>query len=227
MKYLSVLVLVLFAYSCTSNKAKETNNFTYWVNSTKTTCSGVGEQQCLMVQKSETINPENWQMFYSNIEGFEFEPGYIYKLIVNEKKLKKEAVPADAPTIKYTLVKVLEKNIDKRLRINDIWFLTSIKGEAIETTQNKKIPRIEFNVAKMKVMGTDGCNNFNGSIKNLETETIEFGPIASTRKFCPNNTISDRFNALLNKTSGYKIENLHLILFDVSGNELLSFRKSD
>ncbi len=227
MKQTLFLAVLFFTFSCTSHKEKDTNNFIYWVNSSKSTCSGTGNRQCLVVQKGDTINPESWQLFYSKIEGFEFEPGYIYKLKVNEKQLTKEDVPADASSIEYTLIKVLEKRQDMRLRINDIWVLTAIEGEAVTPSRKGKTPRIEFNVAKMEIMGTDGCNNFTGSIKKLETKAIEFGPIAGTRKLCPNMEIPDKFNSLLNKTTAYKIEKNQLTLLDASGKVLFSFKKTD
>ncbi len=227
MKQYFILAIMFTLFSCASNKANQPGNSIYWVNSSKVQCSGVGNMQCLKVQKGESINPESWESFHSNIEGFEFEPGYIYKLIVHEEKLKKEDVPADASSIKYTLVKVLEKKQDIRLQINDIWILTSLEGEEIQPSQKGKTPRVEFNVAKMKVMGNDGCNNFTGSIKKLDGEAIQFGPLAGTRKFCPDMAVPDKFNVMLNKATGYKIKNMHLTLFDVSGKELMSFKKID
>ncbi len=227
MKYYFILAVIFTLFSCTSNRANLPGNSVYWVNSSKVPCTGAGNMQCLVVQKGESINPENWKSFYANIEGFEFEPGYIYKLIVHEEKLNKENVPADASSVKYSLVEVLEKKQDMRLRINDIWVLTSIEGETIQSSQKGETPRIEFNVAKMRVSGNDGCNNFTGSIKKLDTGAIEFGPLAGTRKFCQNMAIPDRFNKVLNKTTGYKIENMQLTLTDKSGKALLVFKKID
>ncbi len=227
MKQTLFLAVLFLIFSCTSHKEKDTNNFIYWVNSSKSTCTGTGNRQCLVVQKRDTINPESWQLFYSKIEGFEFEPGYIYKLKVNEKQLKKEDVPADAASIEYTLIKVLEKRQDLRLRINDIWVLTAIEGEAVSPSQKGKTPRIELNVSKMKVMGTDGCNNFTGRIKKLGTKAIEFGPLAGTKRLCPNMKTPDKFNSLLSKAAAYKIEKNELTLLDASEKVLFSFKKTD
>ncbi len=154
-----VIFLLVSCATYKANKPNKPNNYIYWVNSAKAPCTGVSEMQCLSVQKGETIISEDWQYFYSAIDGFNYQPGYIYKLIVHEEKIKKEKVPADASSIKYTLVKVLEKEQDARLRINDIWVLESIEGEMIEknpSNPRQKIPQIEFNVADRKVMGNDG-----------------------------------------------------------------------
>lgn len=72
--------------------------------------------ECLLVQKNKNRIEGEWKYLYSKINGFELEEGYIYKLKVKEEKL--ENVPADASSIKYTLIEMLEKNVDKKLLLN-------------------------------------------------------------------------------------------------------------
>lgn len=230
MKHFIAFVLILLTFSCATFKANKTNHVIYWVDSTKIPCTGVGPMQCLKIQKGETINEENWQNFYSTIEGFEFEAGYIYKLIVNEESKSKKNLAADASTISYTLIKELEKQLDNKFLINNIWLVESINGETPQkkNTEHKlTIPQIEFNVAEMKVNGTDGCNNFFGSIKKIDAEELIFSPLASTKKACIGTDIPNKFNSALGKTSSYKIENFKLILFDAENNKILIFRKKD
>ncbi len=233
MKNFLIIGILLFMVSCAThkvNKTGKTNEYIYWVNSSKVPCEGVGTTNCLRVQKGDTLNIEDWQYFYSSIEEFDYVPGYIYKLIVREEKIDKEKVPADASSIKFTLVKVIEKKQDLRLRINDIWVLLSIEGEAVgQITTNKrhKIPQIEFHIAEMKVMGNDGCNNFFGSIKNIDADKLILSQLAGTKMACIGTDIPDKFNVALNKVARYKIENMQLVLSDDSGKELLLFKKID
>ena len=230
MRQIIILATLFLIVSCATYKTNRPGNYVYWVNSAKVPCDGVGGMHCLNVQKGKKLDFENWQNFYSSIEGFNYQPGYIYKLIVHEEKISKENLPADTSSIKYKLVKVLEKKQDTRLRINDIWVLESIEGKPLEQVQQNKtakIPQIEFKVANMQVMGNDGCNNFFGSIKKLESEALKFGPLAGTKMACIGTDIPDRFNVALNKTTSYKIENLHLILLGESRNKLLTFKKID
>jgi len=185
---------------------------------------------CLQVQKSENLEWENWQFFYSDIEGFEFEPGYIYKLSVREKQLKAQNIPADSSSKKYTLLKVLKKMPDARLRINDIWMLESIKNKKIEFEQDnarKKLAQIEFSVAEMRVTGNDGCNNFFGGIKTLTEDAITFTPFGSTKMACMDTDLPDQFNKALFQVSKYKIENLRLHLLNEGNETMLSFKKID
>jgi heat shock protein HslJ len=186
--------------------------------------------KCLQVQKNETIEKDKWQNFYGKIEGFKFETGYIYKLSVTEEKIDPAKVPADGSSIKYTLIEVLEKKPDPKFRIHDIWALEAINREIVEKPNENdrmQIPSIEINLTEMRIMGTDGCNNFFGPVKNIEDSDITFGPLGSTMKMCYNMEIPDKFNAAMAKVSKYKIEDLKLYFFDDAGAELLRFRKVD
>ncbi|QQY34713.1 DUF4377 domain-containing protein [Chryseobacterium gleum] len=60
--------------------------------------------KCLQVKENDS---ENWTNFYSSIEGFTYEPGYEYVLKVKTEKI--ENPPADASSIRYTLVEQVSK----------------------------------------------------------------------------------------------------------------------
>ena len=105
---LAALIPLLMA-SCQPSKPGDRDIHTYQVNSSRVPCTGVGPMECLQVRKGE--DPD-WQLFYSEIEGFEFEPGYTYRLRVREEKLDPATVPADASSIRFVLVEVVEKKPD-------------------------------------------------------------------------------------------------------------------
>lgn len=65
---------------------------------------GVGPMTCLLVKYAST---EKWQYMYSLIEGFDYEPGYEYRLTVIRSERKN--IPQDASKYVYKLVKVLSK----------------------------------------------------------------------------------------------------------------------
>jgi len=52
------------------------------VNSYKVDCTGVRPMQCLLIQEGENMVEGEWQNFYAQIDGFDYEPGFIYKLRV-------------------------------------------------------------------------------------------------------------------------------------------------
>ncbi|WP_460687144.1 DUF4377 domain-containing protein [Niabella aquatica] len=107
------ILFFLMLLSCTGYRSSvpQLNNgeYIYWINSATKDCQGVGPMKCLEVQKNDTLEPGKWQLFYSQIEGFTYEPGYVYQLIIKEEQIPADRVPADGSSIKYTLVKQLEK----------------------------------------------------------------------------------------------------------------------
>jgi len=48
---------------------------------------------------------------------------------VREGDKTAQATPADASSKRYTLVQVLDKQPDNKLRLNDIWVLETIQGK--------------------------------------------------------------------------------------------------
>ena len=231
MKTILLYIFVVTVTACnTTMMTKKNTEQIWWVNSYKVPCTGVAPMSCLQIQKSENIEQRKWQNFYTEIEGFVFEPGYLQKIKVKEEKLNPAQVPADGSSVKYTLVEVLEKKSDERFAIHDIWVLEAIDAVSIpKSPDNDKMetPVLEINVTEMKVMGSDGCNQIHGPIKVLDGEKLEFGAMAATRKMCIRMDIPDKFNTVINKVGKYKIENLKLFLFDEKGTELLRFKKVD
>ncbi|MEK6481057.1 DUF4377 domain-containing protein [Catalinimonas sp. 4WD22] len=203
------------------------NEKIYWVNSLKAPCEGIAPMHCLQVQQGKSMQEDKWELFYASIEGFDFEAGYVYQLVVREENLPAAQVPEDASSIRYSLVRIISKEGDSKIRLHDIWVLESMEAEPIDESKINDRPRLEIHLPEMRVMGFDGCNNFNGSIKQVDSAQLVFGPIAGTRKLCNQMDVPDQFNALLNQVNSYKVENLKLYLYNKQGNEILSFQKTD
>ena len=201
------------------------NESILWVNSFTVQCEGVAPMNCLQVQESDAPEQGKWRNFYASIEGFTYEAGYLYKLRIRKEML--EDVPADASSIRYVLVEVLEKTRDPKININDIWAVTHIRGESVDVYQQQRGPLIEISLSAMRVMGNDGCNNFTGQIEEFDDGVIEFGPIATTRMMCPDMTVPDRFNAAMQLVTNYRLEPGRLVLLDTDGVELIACRKID
>lgn len=108
-------VLLIFSlFGCAdkanfSGKELKKNEKIYWVAGTMVDCIGVGKMNCIQIQVGDKIEKGNWTLFYNDIDGFVYEPGYIYKLIVREQILAAENLPADVSNLKVSLVKVLKK----------------------------------------------------------------------------------------------------------------------
>lgn len=67
-------------------------------------CTGVVRQKCMQVREE---GQTEWRLFYDKIEGFTHDPDYRYRLVVQIEKV--ENPPADASSLKYKLVRLLEK----------------------------------------------------------------------------------------------------------------------
>lgn len=229
------IVLVLMVgifFSCASSKEtsteKKDNVFIYWVASSKKPCQGVTPMQCMLVKKGENLE---WSYFYDVINGFNYEPGFLYKLKVKEEQIPLDQVPADASSIRYTLLEIVEKTADTTsksyTRLHDIWVLEKLGLSETFKENNSKQAHIEINLTKNKFFGNDGCNNIMGGLKRVDAANLEFGIIAGTKMACPDMQNSYKFTQALGETKTYKIEGLKLFFFDMDGKVLLQFKKVD
>ena len=109
MKPIALLIL-LICTSCASsaNIEPEITVTLMRINSYTETCQGLIEQQCLLVQEGSVIDTDSWSYFYSKIEGFDYEEGFLYDLEVHISS-RPEPVTADASSLLYILVKVISK----------------------------------------------------------------------------------------------------------------------
>jgi len=222
----SLFLGLIFAVSCKVIQ-KDHNTVIIWVNSATVDCTGVAPMQCLQVQFNEVLAANNWHYFYDKIEGFEYQPGFVYKLQVEKTELDAKDVPADASTMKYKLIEVLSKEADKRLRTHDIWALKTIGDEDYNSSTTNKHPTLEINTTEMRMNGNDGCNNIFGGIEILTDKELKFAMLAGTRMACPDMEVSNEFNAALAETTSYIIKNSTLHLFNAKGDELITFKKVD
>ncbi len=69
-------------------------------------CTGVVNAQCLQVRELAP-KKKKWTTLHGSIDGFEPEPGVRYSLRVRKDRL--DNPPADAPNLKYTLLKVIQR----------------------------------------------------------------------------------------------------------------------
>jgi len=77
-----------------------------------------------------------------------------------------------------------------------------------------------------RAQGQGGCNSYTGTYK-LEDGVLTFGPLASTRRACPEPQMSqeERFFAALGAVKAVRIEDGKLVLADLQGHPLVSLHK--
>jgi len=195
----------------------------FWINSTKITCEGVGKMSCLQIKRGEDFETLRWESFYSNIEGFEYQPGYIYKIKVSENQ--KENVPEDASLFEYELVEIISKEQDKFLSITGIWLLQQVNGKGVGLHPNEVV--LEINSSQQKFSGKAICNEINGTIKYIEDNKITISKVISTRKMCPNLELETEYISALQSVEEFNIEANELRLLDLKGKTILSYKMID
>ena len=199
--------------------SNETDAGKIWVNSFMDNCDGAVPHIYYLQTQEKTEKPaKNWDCIYQTIQGFEYEPGYIYQLEV--KRIMTEGLPG------LSLVQVISKERDPDyFRIYDIWAATHMNGEVLDVTATR--PNIEVNLTTMKIMGKGMCNQYFGKIERYTTSTIKFGPIAGTKMMCPEIKQEQFFLEALKVTTTFEIKSMTLSLFNSNKEEVLRFQKVD
>jgi hypothetical protein len=84
--------------------APDSQVVTLYVGPELVDCVGVGPMKCMQVKSDPNAE---YEFFYSQIEGFEFEEGFEYELEVQVDPVANP--PADASSLEYTLLRILNK----------------------------------------------------------------------------------------------------------------------
>lgn len=161
-------------------------------------CTGVGPQKCLNVRGGDD---EEWTLRYDPIEGFEYEPGYEYRLIVSETVV--EDPPADGSSLRWTLVEEVSKT---RFAEGDgsgnpmlqAWALQGFGpaadlGDASTTAEVRAalagLPEdkpVTLGLAEEgRAAGFSGCNRYFGDFRIENGHQIRQGPKGATMMACP------------------------------------------
>ena len=73
-----------------------------YVSDKQVDCYGIAPQTCMLVKSNLK---DDWEYFYDEISGFNYKPGYQYKLQVKKSAVKNPQ--QDASSLKYQLIKVI------------------------------------------------------------------------------------------------------------------------
>ncbi len=208
---IQLLVLSIIWSSCTS---------TLYVAPKKAECKGSSDQKCYLIRKNLG---ENWILHYYEISGFDYQPGFSYRLKVKKENVKNPQ--EDASTFNYTLVEILEmtdvtEDIDIDDLENKIWKLEYLKINGVEVGIEKLIPTIEFDNGN-KVSGFGGCNKFNGNF-SIDGRTINIGELSSTKMQCPEGSeLESSYFEVLNMDIKALFGDGKLVLTGEGGNQMI------
>lgn len=221
---IGILLAVMVMQACGTTRNSVSGNKTMWVSGYKTQCDpGAGKGECLLVTNDSNLAEATWENFYSNIEGFNFEPDFLQRIEVKVTEFSGTKIAADRSSLKYTLVKVLEKKQDTRWDLQGDWTLNKINGDMLKNTD--EIPNVSIDLKKNQFSGHNGCNSFSGVITNVTTDKLNFEKVLSTLRDCMDMPISDVFDAAVKNIYSYKVNDNILSFYNKANQEVLSFTK--
>ena len=135
-KQILLLMILGMLFSCSNDDNIQPQTIEMRINHFQNTGIAVGPVLTLLVQEGDNIGTDNWTKFYSNIEGFNYEPGTVYNLSVKAEPI--DNPPIDGNSVKYTLIKIKstqkvdnETLFDIDLKINGENFVTTDTGLAL------------------------------------------------------------------------------------------------
>ena len=108
--FLVGISLLIITAGCSTSNPESNNNSssvekTLYVGPERVDCVGVAPQKCYKVKENPA---DEWTFFYSEIAGFEYEPGFEYELLVREEKV--ENPPADGSSLRWELIEIISKD---------------------------------------------------------------------------------------------------------------------
>lgn len=169
----SFLLLLLPLFSSCNNTYK-----TLFVASQKVDCMGVAPQKCLQIRESSS---QNWENFYGNIQNFDYQEGYHYKVKV--QVTERENPPQDASALVYTLVEILSK--EKASQEDNQTVESSLKSVIYEASTRGRFLQIKVFPKQIEVFNAQGVTepilqeiskeeweNIVAAVNNIELQTI-------------------------------------------------------
>lgn len=211
-----------------ADSASEATIETFFVGPERVDCVGVGPQECLQVRRG--ANAE-FELFYDEISGFTFEPGYTYELRVRVQPV--ENPPADASSLAYELVETVSREAAEAGA--DVEADTDVEAGTSMSLEGTQWTLVSFSDAEVpysagdapvtarfedgRVGGKAACNNYNTGYKLLGSGVIELNEIATTLMACPEPImqVEDAFLKAFATASAYTVDDNTLTIIHDSG----------
>lgn len=195
------------------------------VNEEKAPCSGGDKRRCLLIKEE---GKKTFELYYTDIAGFNFEPGYRQTLQVAEAYTTEPGSNQMLP--KYTLLRVLKREqvalvsrdtsrtpagwAQGRTPLDKKWYLKNMKDS--DTTSYSVVDNavwIEFITSESRYTGVGPCNNFFGGFKTDLISNFQASAITSSKVYCSNMRLEEMFFSLLQNVDHFKISDNKLTLY--------------
>ncbi len=173
-----------------------------------------GPRKCLQIRESPNAE---WEAFYDQIAGFEWQEGTEYELRV--RVIPVENPPADASSLRYELIEIVKPTSvtggeGSMTLAGTTWQLSwgEVDGERFSPFANQPIT---LNFDADQINGNGSCNDFFSSY-SIDGNNLTVGPIGATAKACGSELmdVEQKFGGALESANGfsYHIDTLKLSL---------------
>ena len=180
-------------------------------------CTGVGPDVCLQVRESPNAP---WTLLHGAIEGFAYEPGFLYEIRIREEAVANP--PADASSIRRILVSVVSKTPAPPSLLGVPWRLVSINGR--EAKAGIRVTAVFSD--ENRVAGSAGCNRYFGRAA-AGGEQLEVGVLGTTMMYCGESGVMSQeheYLSALGKATLYRVSGTELRLGPAPGIDTLVFK---
>jgi heat shock protein HslJ len=182
---------VAFLAGCAAYQAHEAHQRRLTVAPDPVPCADGRPGACLRITDAEG---DSWITHPDEIEGFAYEPGFTYELLVEEPSEVAEIESPTSPRLKLLRVLSKEESGAPRQTLRDDlgrprWVLTAVEpsGHAAADWGTSGITA-RFDVWGGRLSGFAGCNNYSAGL-SVAGDRIEIAPPVSTRKACLSETV--------------------------------------
>ncbi len=176
---------------------------------------------------------EPYQALAEPIEGFAYEAGYEYELVVERQTSATPAASGQA--VRYRLIQVVAKvpatavpatpGSQSGLLEGRIWQLVTQRSATGETVPALAGTPVEARFVEGNVAGNTGCNSYNAAYV-LQGQSLTIQPPVTTLIGCDKERMTQEkaFLANLSAVRSFQIEDERLVLHDEAGATLATFR---
>ncbi len=207
LKVLVVLSVVFLFFSC----SKSPKEATWLVSGNKTDCVGEAPNKCLQVKEE---GQKEWTVFYDQIEDFDYEEGFYYRIKVETVEV--ENPPVDGSSLKYKLLEIIEKSKIPLNLDHGSWLVTRIK----ETDSFGRNPFIKIDLSQNVINGNTSCNRFTAKIE-VSNHIVDISGLSSTEMMCKDFETETLFLEALKDVSRYTLKEEKLQLLDKNDGLLI------
>jgi heat shock protein HslJ len=218
------MAAALVLAGCAAYEAREAHERRLTIAPDPVPCADGTPGSCLRVTDAEG---DSWITHLDEIEGFTYEPGFTYELLVEEASEVAQIEAATPPRLR--LIRVVSKEasgeaptaLDADLGRTG-WRLDRVapSGRAAADWAASGITA-RFDVWGGRLTGFAGCNNYSAAL-TVAGERMTVAPPAATRKACPSPTVmalEQEYLERVAQTTAFELsaDRLELSLADGSG----------